>query len=162
LDHRTYIVLGREDTEQYARNRRKNRYSIVSAMGGGGMARVCLAHDQVLDRDVALKVLREQFADDEDFVERFKREARSATLSHLNIIQVYDRGETEDSASYIAMEYVPGRRSKNAFRGAGRWTRWSPPRSLYRSPRPSARPPSATAMDEALEGDEATTDEASG
>jgi eukaryotic-like serine/threonine-protein kinase len=135
-----------------------NRYSIVRALGGGGMARVCLAHDEVLDRDVALKVLREQFADDEEFVERFKREARSAALSHLNLIQIYDRGETEDGASYIAMEYVPGRRSMNAFRGAGPWTRWSPPRSRCKSPRPT----SATAMDEALEGDEATTDEASG
>jgi eukaryotic-like serine/threonine-protein kinase len=96
-----------------------NRYSIVRALGGGGMARVCLAHDEVLGRDGALKVLRGQFADDEEFVERFKREARSAALSHLNIIQVYDRGETNDGASYIAMEYVPGRRSKNAFRGAG-------------------------------------------
>jgi eukaryotic-like serine/threonine-protein kinase len=87
------------------------------------MARVCLAHDEVLDRDVALKVLGEQFADDEEFVERFKRKGRSAALSHLNIIQIYDRGETEEGASYIAMEYEPGRRSKNAFRGAGPWTR---------------------------------------
>lgn len=96
-----------------------NRYSIVHTLGGGGMAKVYLAHDEVLDRDVALKVLREQFADDEEFVERFKRDPRSAALSHLNIVQVYDRGETEDGASYIAMEYVPGQRSKNAFRGAG-------------------------------------------
>jgi serine/threonine protein kinase len=48
-----------------------NRYSIVRALGGGGMARVCLAHDEVLDRDMTLKVLREQFADDEEFIERF-------------------------------------------------------------------------------------------
>ena len=60
------------------------------------MAKVYLAHDEVLDRDVALKVLREQFADDEEFVECFKREAQSAaSLSHPNIVQVYDRGETE-------------------------------------------------------------------
>ena len=84
-----------------------NRYSIVRALGGGGMARVYLAHDEVLDRDVALKVLREQFADDGEFVERFKREAKSAaSLSHPNIVQVYDRGEAGDSSSYIAMEYV--------------------------------------------------------
>jgi serine/threonine-protein kinase len=70
-----------------------NRYSIVRALGGGGMARVCLAHDEVLDRDMALKLLREQFAGDEEFVERFKREARSAALSYLNIIQLYDRGK---------------------------------------------------------------------
>jgi hypothetical protein len=106
------------------------------------MARVCLAHDEILDRDVALKVLREQFAD-EEFVERFKREARSAALCHLNIIQVYDCGETEDSASYIGMKYVPGRRTKNAFRRAGPWTRWSLPRVAdRRGPRlgPRAQP----------------------
>jgi len=84
-----------------------NRYKVVRVLGGGGMARVYLAHDEVLERDVALKVLREQFADDEEFVERFKREAQSAALSHPNIVQVYDRGEAEGGASYIAMEYVP-------------------------------------------------------
>jgi len=73
------------------------------------MAKVYLAHDEVLERDVALKVLREQFAEDEEFVERFKREAQSAAaLSHPNIVSVYDRGEAEDGTSYIAMEYVPG------------------------------------------------------
>src|SRR5215216_5887761 len=73
------------------------------------MAKVYLAHDEVLDRDVALKVLREEFAEDKEFTERFKREAQSAAaLSHPNTVQVYDRGETEDGTSYIAMEYVPG------------------------------------------------------
>src|SRR5215218_8533712 len=73
------------------------------------MAKVYLAHDKVLERDVALKVLREEFAEDEEFTERFKREAQSAAaLSHPNIVQVYDRGEAEDRTSYIAMEYVPG------------------------------------------------------
>src|ERR671916_298077 len=86
-----------------------SRYSIVRALGGGGMAKVYLAHDEVLDRDVALKVLREQFAEDEEFVERFKREAQSAAaLSHPNIVQIYDRGETEHGTYYIAMEYLPG------------------------------------------------------
>jgi eukaryotic-like serine/threonine-protein kinase len=86
-----------------------NRYSIIHALGGGGMAKVYLAHDEVLDRDVALKVLREQFAEDGEFVERFKREAQSAAaLSHPNIVQIYDRGTAGDGSSYIAMEYVPG------------------------------------------------------
>jgi eukaryotic-like serine/threonine-protein kinase len=85
-----------------------NRYKVARALGGGGMAKVYLAHDEVLERNVALKVLREQFADDEEFVERFKREAQSAAaLSHPNIVQVYDRGVDKDGASYIAMEYVP-------------------------------------------------------
>ena len=73
------------------------------------MGEVYLAHDEVLDRDVALKVLRSHYAGDEEFAERFRREARrAASLSHPNIVQVYDRGETEDGTSYIAMEYVPG------------------------------------------------------
>jgi eukaryotic-like serine/threonine-protein kinase len=73
------------------------------------MGEVYLAHDGVLERDVALKVLRSQYAGDEEVAERFRREARSAaSLSHPNIVQVYDRGEAEDGTSYIAMEYVPG------------------------------------------------------
>ena len=73
------------------------------------MGEVYLAHDEVLERDVALKVLRSRYAGDEEFAERFRREARSAaSLSHPNIVQVYDRGEAEDGTSYIAMEYVPG------------------------------------------------------
>ena len=72
------------------------------------MAEVYLAHDEVLDRDVALKILRGQYADDEEFVERFRREAQSAaSLSHPNIVSIYDRGRSEDGAYYIAMEYVP-------------------------------------------------------
>src|SRR5919206_1759708 len=85
------------------------RYVLEGFLGSGGMGEVYLAHDGVLDRDVALKVLRSHYAGDEEFAERFRREARSAaSLSHPNIVQVYDRGETEDGTSYIAMEYVPG------------------------------------------------------
>jgi serine/threonine-protein kinase len=86
-----------------------NRYVLGEFLGSGGMGEVFVARDEVLDRDVALKVLMSQYAGDEEFAERFRREARSAaSLSHPNIVQVYDRGETEDGASYIAMEYVPG------------------------------------------------------
>jgi Protein kinase domain len=85
------------------------RYTIERPLGSGGMAEVFLAHDGVLDRDVALKVLRSQYAGDEEFYERFRREATSAAgLSHPNIVQVYDRGETADGTCYIAMEYVSG------------------------------------------------------
>ena len=85
------------------------RYVLEGFLGSGGMGEVYLAHDGVLERDVALKVPRSQYAGDEEFAERFRREARSAArLSHPNIVQVYDRGETEDGTSYIAMEYVPG------------------------------------------------------
>jgi beta-lactam-binding protein with PASTA domain len=73
------------------------------------MAEVYLAHDDVLDRDIALKVMSGRYANDEEFVERFKREAQSAAaLSHPNIVSIYDRGESEDGTYYIAMEYLPG------------------------------------------------------
>src|SRR4028119_431308 len=85
------------------------RYTIERPLGSGGMAEVFLARDGVLDRDVALKVLRSQYAGDEEFYERFRREATSAAgLSHPNIVQVYDRGEAPDGTCYIAMEYVSG------------------------------------------------------
>ncbi len=85
-----------------------SRYTLIEPLGSGGMAEVYLAHDEVLDRDVALKILRGQYADDEEFVERFRREAQSAAgLSHPNIVSIYDRGRSEDGAYYIAMEYVP-------------------------------------------------------
>src|SRR5919202_2439117 len=86
-----------------------NRYDVGRPLGSGGMGEVFLARDRVLGRDVALKVLRRQYAGDSEFAERFLREARSAaSLSHPNIVQVYDRGETGDGTSYIAMEYVSG------------------------------------------------------
>jgi eukaryotic-like serine/threonine-protein kinase len=86
-----------------------NRYDIVRPLGSGGMGEVYLARDRTLGRDVALKILRSQFARDREAAERFKREALSAArLSHPSIVQVYDRGDTEDGSSYIAMEYVPG------------------------------------------------------
>jgi eukaryotic-like serine/threonine-protein kinase len=73
------------------------------------MADVFLAHDDILDRDVALKVMSSRYASDEEFVERFKREAQSAAaLSHPNIVSIFDRGESEDGTYYIAMEYLPG------------------------------------------------------
>jgi beta-lactam-binding protein with PASTA domain len=86
-----------------------NRYRLVKPLGSGGMADVFLAHDNILDRDVALKVMSTRYASDEEFVERFKREAQSAAaLSHPNIVSIFDRGESEDGTYYIAMEYLPG------------------------------------------------------
>ena len=86
-----------------------DRYELRALTGSGGMADVFLAYDRVLDRDVALKLLKDRYATDEEFVERFRREARSAAaLSNRHIVPVFDRGETEDGTYYIAMEYVPG------------------------------------------------------
>jgi eukaryotic-like serine/threonine-protein kinase len=84
------------------------RYNLISRLGSGGMADVWLADDQMLDRKVALKFLHERFAQDEQFVERFRREAQSAAgLQHANVVGVYDRGEWE-GRHWIAMEYVEG------------------------------------------------------
>jgi serine/threonine protein kinase len=97
-----------------------DRYTLGKLLGSGGMAQVYLAHDEVLDRDVALKVLRGQYAEDEEFVGRFRREARSAAgLSHPNIVSVYDQGRSEDGAYYMAMEYVPGGTLKDRIRRDG-------------------------------------------
>ena len=84
------------------------RYELRGLVGSGGMAYVYLAHDEVLDRDVALKLLKAPYAENEELVERFRREARSvASLSHPHIVPVFDWGETEDGKYYIAMEYLP-------------------------------------------------------
>lgn len=79
-----------------------------------------LGHDEVLDRDVALKLLREQYVEDEEFIGRFRREARNAaSLSHPNIVQVYDQGQDEDGTYYMAMEYVSGGTLKDLIRKRG-------------------------------------------
>ncbi len=98
-----------------------NRYKIVEPLGSGGMADVCLARDTVLDRDVALKIMAPHCAGDEAFIERFRREARSAAaLSHPNIVPVYDHGQTEDGEYYIAMEYLPGGTLKERIEARGK------------------------------------------
>jgi eukaryotic-like serine/threonine-protein kinase len=92
------------------------RYRVVSRLGAGGMADVFLAEDQQLGRKVALKLLHRRFAEDPDFVERFRREARAAAgLQHPNVVGIYDRGEY-DGTYYIAMEYLPGRTLKQVIR----------------------------------------------
>ncbi|MBC8016747.1 MAG: Stk1 family PASTA domain-containing Ser/Thr kinase [Sporomusaceae bacterium] len=84
------------------------RYTILEHIGGGGMADVYRAHDKLLDRSVAVKILRSQFANDEQFVTRFRREAQAAArLSHHNIVNMYDVGQDED-VYYIVMEYISG------------------------------------------------------
>jgi len=86
-----------------------DRYVLSALLGAGGMAEVFLAHDRLLDRDLALKILREEYAKDTSFVRRFRKEAQSAAaLSHPNVVQVYDQGRAEDGRYYIAMEHVPG------------------------------------------------------
>ncbi|HSS37754.1 MAG TPA: Stk1 family PASTA domain-containing Ser/Thr kinase, partial [Polyangia bacterium] len=95
------------------------RYKVISRVGSGGMADVYLAEDQLLGRQVAVKLLHHHFAEDQEFVERFRREASSAAgLSHQNIVGIFDRGEWEGTY-YIAMEYVAGRSLKTIVREDG-------------------------------------------
>lgn len=84
------------------------RYKIIERIGGGGMALVYKAQDILLNRNVAIKVLRQQFVHDEEFIRRFRREAQSAaSLSHSNVVSIYDVGQEED-VHYIVMEYIDG------------------------------------------------------
>ena len=86
-----------------------DRYRVERSIGRGGMAEVFLAHDVLLDRPTALKVLFPEFATDPNFVERFRREAQAAAaLTHPNIVAVYDWGKV-NSTYFIAMEYVEGK-----------------------------------------------------
>jgi beta-lactam-binding protein with PASTA domain/predicted Ser/Thr protein kinase len=88
------------------------RYRVLRRLGSGGMANVYLAEDEELGRRIAIKILNERHAADEQFIERFRREAKNAAgLSHPNIVQIYDRGEAEGTY-YIAMEYLGGRTLK--------------------------------------------------
>ena len=99
-----------------------DRYQIIRAIGEGGMANVYLAHDLILDRDVAVKILRGDLADDEKFVRRFQREAIAASsLSHPNIVEMYDVGE-DAGKYYIVMEYVEGKTLKNLIKKRGSLT----------------------------------------
>ena len=96
-----------------------DRYQIIKTLGEGGMANVYLAHDTILDRSVAVKVLRGDLASDEKFVRRFQREALSASsLSHPNIVEMYDVGE-DDGQYYIVMEYVDGKTLKQVLKQRG-------------------------------------------
>ena len=96
------------------------RYRLGALLGVGGMARVYLASDRVLERQVAVKVLSPPYAQDPLFVERFRREARSAArLSHPNIVAVFDSGSDADQ-HYLVMEYVPGQSLAELLAGQGR------------------------------------------
>ncbi|RTE08667.1 Stk1 family PASTA domain-containing Ser/Thr kinase [Paenibacillus whitsoniae] len=85
------------------------RYEILERIGGGGMALVYKGHDLLLNRKVAVKVLRQQYVHDEEFIRRFRREAQAAaSLSHPNVVSIYDVGQ-EDDVHYIVMEYIEGK-----------------------------------------------------
>ena len=99
-----------------------DRYQIIKTIGEGGMANVYLAYDTILERNVAVKVLRGDLATDEKFVRRFQREALSASsLSHPNIVEVYDVGE-DNGIYYIVMEYIEGKHLKQLLKKRGKLT----------------------------------------
>ena len=103
-----------------------NRYEIINKTGVGGMATVYMAKDKVLNRNVAIKVLKDEFTTDDEFVKRFNSEAQSAaSLSHPNIVSIYDVGN-EDGIYYIVMELVRGKTLKQIIteEGALPW-KWS-------------------------------------
>ncbi|RXY99316.1 Stk1 family PASTA domain-containing Ser/Thr kinase [Fictibacillus sp. S7] len=96
------------------------RYKLLEVIGDGGMAIVYRAKDLILDRDVAVKILRSEFSDDEEFIKRFKREAEAATsLDHPHIVSIFDVGE-ENNVYFIVMEYVKGKTLKQYIREKGR------------------------------------------
>ena len=89
-----------------------NRYKILELIGEGGMALVYKAECTLLQRVVAIKILREQFSADREFVDRFRREAQAAaSLSHSNVVNIFDVGQDGDT-HYIVMEYIAGRNLK--------------------------------------------------
>lgn len=99
-----------------------DRYEIIRSIGEGGMANVYLGYDEILDRNVAIKVLRGDLSNDEKFVRRFQREALSASsLSHPNIVEMYDVGE-DNGLYYIIMEYVEGKTLKQLLKKRGTLT----------------------------------------
>lgn len=99
-----------------------DRYQIIKSIGEGGMANVYLAYDTILDRNVAVKILRGDLSNDEKFVRRFQREALSASsLAHPNIVEVYDVGE-DNGEYYIVMEYIEGKHLKNLLKKRGKLT----------------------------------------
>jgi hypothetical protein len=115
-----------------------DRYELLALVGSGGMAEIYLARDVVLDREVALKLLKTRYAQDEEFVERFRREAKSAaSLASPYVVPIFDRGETDDGTYYIApwstCQGAPSRtgsKPREFFRLVSR-SRW-----VCRSPKP--------------------------
>jgi serine/threonine-protein kinase len=105
---------------------RIGKYEIVRPLGKGAMGQVYLAHDTVLDRDVALKVMVAQIADDPELKSRFEREAKAvAKMTHPNVVMVFDLGSHTDGSPYIAMELLKGQDLQKA-------SRQTPPLSLER------------------------------
>src|SRR4029077_18502477 len=98
----------------------RGRYQVLSKLGEGGMGTVYLAEQMSVGRKVALKVLQGNYATDDEFIGRFRREARlAASLNHRNIVTVYDFDQSDDGSLFIAMEYLDGKRLSEVIRREG-------------------------------------------
>jgi len=101
-----------------------NRYEILEKIGTGGMGNVFKAHDRKLDRIVAIKVLRLEYNEDNNFIRKFKRESlAAASISHPNIVSIYDVGTEkveENDIHYIVMEFIDGKTLKELINDVGR------------------------------------------
>ena len=105
--------------DNYINKRLDGRYEIKEILGVGGMAVVYKAHDLTEDRDVAVKVLKEEFAGNDDFVRRFLNEAKAiSVLNHTNIVKVYD-ASVSDAVKYMVMEYIEGITLKDYLEAKG-------------------------------------------
>ena len=119
-DNTSVILIQKsQDGENVEQTILGNRYQIIRKIGDGGMAFVYQAKDKLLNRIVAVKVLRPEFVDDKDFLAKFKREAEAvANITHPNIVNVYDVGQ-EEKVHYIVMEYVDGKNLKEIIKDEG-------------------------------------------
>ena len=122
LPHYTCLVVAQDiGSDRRIASLVGGRYQITGLIASGGMGEVFQAHDRVLDRTVALKVLRAGISGDPDFIERFRKEATIAgRLSHPNIVQVYDWGRGEDGSAFMAMEFVDGQNLRDVLNANGR------------------------------------------
>jgi serine/threonine protein kinase len=119
MDGATLKILGVKQ-DRYLNQVIKGRYRVLKKLGEGGMGTVYLAEQVSIKRKVALKLLQGNFAADDEFIARFRREAHlAASLNHRNIITIYDFDQADDGTLFIAMEYVDGKRLSDAVRQDG-------------------------------------------
>ena len=118
IDGATLIVGGKKDA--YLGKRIKGRYQVLSKLGEGGMGTVYLAEQMSVGRKIALKFLQGNYATDDEFIARFRREARlAASLNHRNIVTVHDFDQSDDGSLFIAMEYLDGEKLSEVIRRDG-------------------------------------------
>ena len=120
MDGATLKIFGARQ-DPYVGKVIKSRYKVIKKLGEGGMGTVYLAEQMSVGRKVALKLLQGNYATDDEFIGRFRREARlAASLNHRNIVTVYDFDQGDDETLFIAMEYLDGGSSAMSYAGTVR------------------------------------------